>query len=123
MRANHVHLLVADPDRSAEFYGRWFGFVEGMEYGDVRFLLSPSGFELALSLDPDFRPLPSWFHWGFKAGDRAEVRRLYQEMVAADVPVTRALLEDDQMVSFRCADPDGHSIEIYWVAWDGVEAD
>jgi catechol 2,3-dioxygenase-like lactoylglutathione lyase family enzyme len=74
---------------------------------------SQDGFDLALSLDPEPAPLPEWFHWGFKTQDRAQVRQMYHRMVEQGVVITRELLEDDEIVSYRCADPDGHSIEIY----------
>jgi len=115
MRPNHVHLHVRDLEASRAFYRGWFKLSDGPDFGEgLLFLRSADGFDLALSLDPEPESLPEWFHWGFKAEDRSKVREAYQRMVAQGVSITRELLEDDEIVSFRCADPDGHNIEIYW---------
>jgi catechol 2,3-dioxygenase-like lactoylglutathione lyase family enzyme len=58
--------------------------------------------------------LPSWFHWGFKAESAAAVRELHDRMEAAGVAIIKALVSEPDLVMFRCADPDGHAIEIYW---------
>ena len=42
--------------------------------------------------------------------------KLREHMEAAAVPVAKALYEDPTFASFRCRDPDGYAIELYWNA-------
>jgi hypothetical protein len=35
-------------------------------------------------------------------------------MGEAGATITEALVEEEDLVFFRCADPDGYSIEVYW---------
>jgi hypothetical protein len=35
-------------------------------------------------------------------------------MSDSGVVILKPLYQDDDLVSFRCADPDGYAIEIYW---------
>ena len=56
---------------------------------------------------------PTWFHFGFRLASAADVRDLHGRMSAGEAPV-RPLHDDADYVWFRCADPDGHAIEVYW---------
>lgn len=72
------------------------------------------GFSLALMDDERPAALPSWFHFGSRLDSPDAVERLHDSMVQADVPMVRPLFRDDTFASFRCNDPDGYAIEIYW---------
>lgn len=114
MKPNHVHLHVRDLDRSKTFYKQWFALKDGLDEGEIQFLNSQEGFDLALSLDSNPAPLPDWFHWGFKSDSADSVQAIHDQMVEAKVPIRKPIYRDDSIALFRCADPDGHVIEIYW---------
>jgi catechol 2,3-dioxygenase-like lactoylglutathione lyase family enzyme len=111
---NHLHLHARDLERSRAFYERWFGLRERVRHGEILFLSSEEGFDLALAPDARPAPLPAWFHFGFRRPDAAEVAALHARMIGAGVPISRALATFDDYCSFTCDDPDGHRIEVYW---------
>lgn len=37
-------------------------------------------------------------------------------MNVARVPIVKPLYKDESLVSYRCLDPDGYGIEVYWEA-------
>lgn len=78
------------------------------------FLRNAEGFDLALMPDPVQPRFPAWFHFGFRLDSASAVRELHDRMTAARVPVIRPLHEDGSLISFRCADPDGYAVEVYW---------
>jgi predicted lactoylglutathione lyase len=53
-----------------------------------------------------------------RAESANRVREMLVETQKAGVTIIKPLYEDDSFVSFRCADPDAHAIEVYWEAWD-----
>lgn len=107
---NHLHLHVRDPERSRAFYGRHFGLHLDRRHGDILFLGNDHGFDLALAPEADPAPLPPWFHFGFRLPTADAVRALHAELGdAAD-----ELNAWDDLVTFRCRDPDGYLIEVYW---------
>lgn len=114
MDLNHLHLHVTDVERGRAFYETYFQFRERIRHGPILFLTNIDGFDLALA--PDDRPtsFPDWFHFGFRMKTPDEVRSLHQEMTSKGIPMLRELIDDDDLVSFRCADPDGYGIEVYW---------
>ena len=63
--------------------------------------------------DPNPGPLPSWFHFGFRLPNRKAVRTLHDAMAGEGVPIIHPVEDHGSWMSFRCADPDGHNIEIY----------
>ncbi len=42
------------------------------------------------------------------------MRTLYDAMASAGVPIREHLTEEASLVYFRCLDPDGYLLEIYW---------
>ena len=113
MQINHLHLHVADIDRAAAFYGRWFGLMRHVWHDDVLFLRDDAGMDLALAPGaPD--ELPAWFHFGFRLDGPQAVRDLHAALVAEGVALGMTLEDDAAFVGFRCRDPDGHAIEVYW---------
>jgi catechol 2,3-dioxygenase-like lactoylglutathione lyase family enzyme len=115
LRLGHLNITVSDVGRSTDFYGRWFGFDRVLaEYPDgTRFVTDRSGFELGLhheSRSP--APTTDW-HFGFLAEDPEVVRDLMRSLNAAGVSVLDP--EDEPgYVGFKCDDPDGYVIEVYW---------
>ena len=121
MQLNHLHIQVADVARSRAFYERFLGLREHVRHGDVLFMTDDARFDLALAPAGDVmtaaRPgdgFPAWFHFGFRLPSAGAVRQLFSDMKAAGVVIVVVLEEDSGLVSFRCADPDGYTLEIYW---------
>jgi catechol-2,3-dioxygenase len=113
MDLNHLHLHVRNVDRSKRFYESYFGFRERVRHGDILFLRNTSGFDLALV--PDRTPLsfPQWFHFGFRLGSACTVRTLHGHMSSEGAQV-QDIKEYPGYLTFRCTDPDGYGIEVYW---------
>lgn len=111
----HLNLTVADLDRSLDFYRRWFGF-DGSPttYSDgTVFVRNRQGFDLALHPGPPAEPPPRSFHFGFRPHDPEQVRRLHEALTSAGVPLIEHL-DEPEYVGFKCLDPDGYEIEVYW---------
>ena len=83
----------------------------------LSFLTDGAGFDLAL-MDERRRRHATWFHFGFRLKSGEAVGTLHDRMQAAGVRIARPLYRDDTLVSYRCADPDGYAIELYWEAAD-----
>ena len=113
MDLNHLHLHVRNVDRSKRFYESYFGFRERVRHGNIVFLRNTSGFDLALVPDRAALSLPEWFHFGFRLGDARAVQTLRDHMSSQDVHV-QDIEEYPGYITFRCADPDGYGIEVYW---------
>jgi len=114
MNINHLHLKVASAERSRNFYERFFGLRVSATHGDILFMRDDNGLDLALAPASSPEPLPDWFHFGFRLEDAEAVARLYRVLAAAGVPMKQPLERDDGLTFFRCRDPDGYGIEVYW---------
>jgi catechol 2,3-dioxygenase-like lactoylglutathione lyase family enzyme len=114
MHIRHLALLVHDIRTARRFYEKYFGFDEGKSqwHGDVLFVRNDEGFDLAL-MKGDHPPNPGAFHhFGFEVASRATVRELQQRLEADNVPILEVVDDADQF-SFKCADPDGYTVEVY----------
>jgi catechol-2,3-dioxygenase len=114
MALNHLHLHVRERSVAEDFYSTWFGMAVQREGTEITFMTDESDFLLALMHDPAAAPLPPWFHFGFRQASPAAVLAMNTKMVKAGVPIKKGVYEDGSLVSFRCADPDGHVIEVFW---------
>ena len=114
MDIGHLHLHVRALERAVTFYQRWFGLAVASEDDDIVFLHGSRAFLLALMQDDDPAPPPPWFHFGVPQTSAAAVRDLLARMEATAVPIAKPLYEDATFASFRCLDPDGYAIEVYW---------
>jgi catechol 2,3-dioxygenase-like lactoylglutathione lyase family enzyme len=116
MQLNHLGLPVRDERRSQRFYSAYFGFDPAtvVEYEDDTFIIrNTDGFDLALHRVGHVEPSPVFLHAGFKAGKPAEVRTLMERMEADSVTIVERS-DEAAYVAFKCLDPDGHKIEVYW---------
>lgn len=114
MQLNHLHLHVRDKAQAQQFYEAWFGFREHVRHGDILFLRDDAGLDLALAPDASPAPLPPWFHFGFRLASSDDVTALHASMQEQGVTILSPLKQWDDLVVFRCADPDGYAIEVYW---------
>jgi catechol 2,3-dioxygenase-like lactoylglutathione lyase family enzyme len=88
MDLNHLNLRVRDASACRDFYQKYFGF-----------------------------RLPDGFHIGFGLRDADAVTELHRALAAA---VRTTAVEDfrpsEAYVTFRCWDPDGTEVEVFWEA-------
>ncbi|HEX4813126.1 MAG TPA: VOC family protein [Nonomuraea sp.] len=116
MRLNHLALAVRDIERTRRFYEKYFGFGAGpaSEYADGTVVIRDADrFDLALHLDPDPRKMPDFSHFGFTCPDAPTVARRLDELTADGVPIVERC-DEPGFSSFKCLDPDGYVIEVYW---------
>jgi catechol 2,3-dioxygenase-like lactoylglutathione lyase family enzyme len=114
MNLEHLHLHVRDRSLAEQFYCTWFGMRIARRGQHLTFLTDDGGFDLAISQDPAPGAFPGWFHFGFRLESAQAVTDLHDRMASGGVRIPKPMYADDTMVSFRCADPDGYPIEIYW---------
>ncbi|MBI3099668.1 MAG: VOC family protein [Planctomycetes bacterium] len=114
MDLNHLHLHVRDVERARQFYETWFGFRERVRHGKILFLRNGDGFDLALAPESEPSPFPEWYHFGFRLPTPDDVRAVYKRMSTDGVTLRAQLTEEPDFVTFRCMDPDGYGIEVYW---------
>jgi len=116
MRVSHLGLPVRDPQRSAGFYAAYFGFdpatAQRCPDGTV-IVRDGDGFDLALHAVETVGEAPEFLHFGFRLPEPEQVRALLRRMAAAGV---RIVERDDEpaYTAFKCLDPDGHRVEVYW---------
>jgi catechol 2,3-dioxygenase-like lactoylglutathione lyase family enzyme len=116
VKLSHLGLPVADVDRSLAFYETYFDFdpATAQRYPDDTVIIRNADcFDLALH--PAREPVrqPEFLHFGFRCPQPDAVRELLARMRADAVTIIETEDEPD-LVSFKCADPDGHRVEIYW---------
>jgi len=116
MPLSHLHLHVRDRTLAEQFYASWFGMGVQQRGAEITFMTDESAFLLALMRDPSPAPLPPWFHFGFRLESAAAVIALNGQMARSGVAIRKPIYQDKSLVSYRCADPDGHVIEVYWEA-------
>jgi catechol 2,3-dioxygenase len=116
----HVHLKVADIDRSLAFYRDILGFDVMQRIGDEAAFLSAGGYHHHLGLNTwDSRggsPPPAnttgLYHVAIRYPDRAQLGNALKRLVDGSWPVTGAT---DHGVSeaIYLRDPDGNGVELY----------
>ncbi|MEO8690776.1 MAG: VOC family protein [Solirubrobacteraceae bacterium] len=113
MPLDHVSLTVADRDRSAAFYGEYFGLTQRVHEDEHLLILGDDhGSLLALSTGgpPTAAGLPRTNHFGFRLGSPDEVLAARERFRAAGVP---ELEWGDGPARVQVADPDGYRVEFY----------
>lgn len=111
----HLALLVRDIRSARRFYQKYFAFdaADPVWHGDVLFIRNEDGFDLAL-MKGEHPPNPGAFHhFGFRLPDRASVSDLQKRLEADGVPIVE-VVDDPDVFSFKCADPDGYTVEVYF---------
>jgi len=115
----HIHLLVADRDRSVAFYRDVFGMQVGFRDGSIVFLHSPDGRDdLALhqAVTDDERSrvgqLGGCEHFGITIADRGRLDACIALVVAAGGALVDRGEHAPGVPYAYVADPDGYVIEI-----------
>lgn len=120
-RIGHIHLKVADLDRSLEFYKGLLGFEITQMYGKQAAFISAGGYHHHIGLntwnskgappaDPNAVGL---YHTAIVYPSRKDLALILRRLLEAGYPITGAA---DHGVSeaIYLDDPDGNGVELYW---------
>jgi catechol 2,3-dioxygenase len=117
----HVHLKVADLDRSLAFYRDVLGFELTGRLGDQAAFLSAGGYHHHIGLNtweshggaPPPRGSTGLYHVAIRFPTRRALADALQGLIDAGYPIQGA---SDHGVSeaIYLADPDGNGLELYW---------
>ena len=120
-RIGHIHLKVADLDRSLAFYRELLGFSLVSMYGSQAAFISAGGYHHHIGLNTwhskDAPPAPvrsaGLFHTAILYPTRRDLAVALQRLIDANYPVTGAA---DHGVSeaIYLNDPDQNGVELYW---------
>lgn len=126
-RIGHVHLKVADLDRSVAFYSGVLGFRIRQRYGNRAVFLAAGDYHHHIGLNtwhsaggtPPPENHTGLYHAAFLYPDRTQLADALGRLTDAGIPLDGAA---DHGVSqaLYLRDPDGNGIELYW---DRPEAD
>lgn len=117
----HIHLKVADIDRSLEFYHDVLGFDVVIRMGNQAAFLSAGGYHHHLGMNtweslggtPPPPGSTGLYHTAILYKERAELADALRRLIRAGIPITGA---SDHGVSeaIYLNDPDGNGVELYW---------
>jgi catechol 2,3-dioxygenase len=120
-RIGHIHLKVADLERSLEFYRNLLGFEVTLLYGNQAAFLSAGGYHHHIALNtwqskglpPASKKSVGLFHTAILYPTRKDLALIYDQLRRANYPLTGA---SDHGVSeaLYLDDPDGNGVELYW---------
>lgn len=120
-RIGHVHLKVADLERSLAFYRDLLGFQVTMMYGSQAAFISAGGYHHHIGLNtwhsenapPASKHGVGLYHTAILYPTRKDLAIIYDRLRKAFYPFTGA---SDHGVSeaLYLDDPDGNGVELYW---------
>jgi catechol 2,3-dioxygenase len=120
-RIGHVHLKVADLERSLGFYKDLLGFEVTMMYGDQAAFVSAGGYHHHIGLNTwhskGMPPAPvrtaGLYHTAIVYPTRKDLAIILKRLIDAKYPLTGA---SDHGVSeaLYLNDPDQNGVELYW---------
>jgi len=121
VRVGHVHLKVADLERSLAFYRDVLGFEVTLRVGDSAAFLAAGGYHHHLGLNtwesaggtPPPPGTTGLYHAAFLYPTRAALADALRRVIAAGLPLEGA---SDHGVSeaLYLRDPDDNGVELYW---------
>ena len=121
MQIGHVHLKVADLERSVAFYRDVLGFDVTQRYGSQAAFLSAGGYHHHIGLNTwesaGGSPPPSGttglYHLAILYPTRKELAKALRRLIETKIPLEGAA---DHGVSeaLYLRDPDGNGVELYW---------
>jgi catechol 2,3-dioxygenase len=120
-RIGHVHLKVADLERSLDFYCGLLGFEITTRYGDQAVFISAGGYHHHIGLNtwyskdapPATRQGVGLFHTAILYPTRKDLAVALNRLLKAEYPLSGA---SDHGVSeaLYLNDPDNNGVELYW---------
>ena len=116
----HIHLTVANLDRSLTFYRDLLGFQVSATYGDSAIFLSAGGYHHHIGLNTwagtDAKPAPhghtGMYHVAFLYPDRKSLANVLKKIIAAGYPI-EGTADHGVSEAIYLRDPDDNGVEIY----------
>ncbi|MDF2191896.1 VOC family protein [Paraflavitalea sp. CAU 1676] len=120
-RIGHVHLKVADLDRSLAFYQGILGFEIMQRYGTQAVFISAGGYHHHIGLNtwyskngpPAPRNTAGLFHTAILYPTRKDLANILKRLVDAKYPLT-GMSDHGVSEAIYLDDPDGNGVELYW---------
>lgn len=120
-RIGHVHLKVADLDKSLAFYRNLLGFEVTMMYGDQAAFISAGGYHHHIGLNtwhskgapPAQQYGVGLFHTAILYPTRKDLAIVYDRLRQANYPFT-GFADHGVSEALYLDDPDGNGVELYW---------
>lgn len=116
--SNFIILLVDDPRRSADFYGRLLG-VRPVESSPTFALFAPEGgFRIGLwsrhTVEPSAAAEAGAAEIVFRAETAPAVDAAHRDWAGRGLQILQEPADMDFGRTFTAADPDGHRLRVYW---------
>jgi len=116
----HVHLTVADLERSLHFYRDILGFEVTARYGDSAVFLSAGGYHHHIGLNtwagkgapPPVKGHTGLYHFAILFPTRKELAKVFKRLIDADYPLT-GTADHGVSEALYLDDPDGIGVELY----------
>ena len=120
-RIGHVHLKVADLERSLKFYRDLLGFELISTLGDEAAFISAGGYHHHIGLNtwtskglpPASKHAVGLYHTAILYPTRKDLAKIYDRLRKADYTITTAQ-DHGVSESLYLDDPDGNGVELYW---------
>ena len=120
-RIGHVHLKVADLDRSLKFYCDLLGFSITISYGDSAVFISAGGYHHHIGLNTWYSknapPAPvrsaGLYHVAILYPTRKDLAIIYKRITDAGYPFS-GFSDHGVSEALYLNDPDENGIELYW---------
>lgn len=120
-RIGHVHLKVADLQRSLDFYCGLLGFEVTTTYGDQAAFISAGGYHHHIGLNTwhskNAAPAPKntagLYHTAILYPTRKDLATVLQRLHDADYPLT-GTADHGVSEALYLDDPDKNGVELYW---------
>jgi catechol 2,3-dioxygenase len=120
-RIGHVHLKVADINRSLKFYHELLGFQIMQWYGTDAVFISAGGYHHHIGLNTWYSknapPAPQrsagLFHTAILYPTRKDLAFILNRLIKAEYPLT-GMSDHGVSEALYMDDPDGNGVELYW---------
>ncbi|MCH7407784.1 VOC family protein [Belliella sp. DSM 111904] len=120
-RIGHVHLKVANLQRSIDFYCDLLGFEVTLMYGEEAAFISAGGYHHHIGLNTWFSKNGSkaqkhqvgLFHTALLYPTKKDLAIIYQRLKSKNYPLT-GFSDHGVSLAIYLDDPDGNGIELYW---------